>query len=430
MRPELIVAGKEIRDHVTSKRFLIVFAILLLISVYSIVSGMDLYNKQIDSYKDMQQQDWWKQQVQSLQDQIAKAQANGDSQDMIDGLQAQLDSMINPYMPSVMMIFSQLNLYFVWICALLAIALGFDLITREKEEGSLKSLLSHPIYRDSVINGKTLGAISVLVMAMGAMFLVTIAIMLFFSVIPSIDELLRIAGYFLMALIVCLAFFAIAMAASTLAKNSSMAVLYALGVIIVLAGLSMFSWNIVSFLAGPQPDVPIIYYNSGSVAEGDLVKTDLALPRASGPMIGASGSDPANNTSPPDATPIPEATTPPKDGVDPMPILPPSNPYDNKEYQDWLERQQLISSAITAISPISNFQDKIANAIISDYAQTGGIGVRPLMADSKIAYWSQPEKNNLWSALSAIWVNILVLIAEMLAAFGIAYIKFLRTDIR
>ena len=201
MRPELIVAGKELRDHVTSRRFLIIFAILLLISVYSIVTGMDQYNKTLDSYKESQQQDWYQQQIADLQKQIQDAQARGDSQELIDNLQAQLDSMINPSMPSVMTIFYSLNQYFVWICILLAIALGFDLITREKEEGSLKSLLSHPVYRDSVINGKTLGAITVLIAAMGAAFLITIAIVLFFGVVPSVDELLRIAGYFLMALI-------------------------------------------------------------------------------------------------------------------------------------------------------------------------------------------------------------------------------------
>ncbi len=67
MRPELIVAGKELRDHVTSRRFLIIFAILLLISVYSIVTGMDQYNQMLDSYKQnqqqSQQQDWFKEQV-------------------------------------------------------------------------------------------------------------------------------------------------------------------------------------------------------------------------------------------------------------------------------------------------------------------------------------------------------------------------------
>ena len=283
MRPELIVAGKELRDHVTSRRFLIIFAILMLISVYSIVTGMDQYNKMLDNYKDgqqqSQQQDWFKEQVAALQKQIAEAQAKGDSQEMIDSLQYQLDSLVNPPMPSVMTIFYSLNQYFVWICILLAIALGFDLITREKEEGSLKSLLSHPVYRDSVINGKTLGAISVLTAAMGATFLVTIAIILFFGVVPSLDELLRVTGYYVLALLICLAFFAVAMAASTLAKNSSMAVLYVLGIVVILAGLTQFSPQIVSFISGPAPDYggPIVYYNGGTATGAEGVKLDPAL---------------------------------------------------------------------------------------------------------------------------------------------------------
>jgi ABC-2 type transport system permease protein len=424
MRPELIVAGKEFRDHVTSKRFLIIFAILLLISVYSIVSGMDQYNKTLDSYKQNQQQDWYKEQIKYIQQQIAEAQARGDSQDLIDSLQVQLDSMLNPWMPSVMTIFYQLNTYFVWICALLAIALGFDLITREKEEGSLKSLLSHPVYRDSVINGKTLGAISVLVSAMGATFLITIAIVLFFGVVPSVDDLLRIAGYFIMALLLCLAFFAVAMAASTLAKNSSMAVLYALGVIIILAGLTMFSYDIVSLIVGPAPEYgPIVYYNN---AEGDVVATRVAAGTGTdiaidGTLSPDSSSPPASTLAPEDST-GPEPTIPPKDMPEPVPILP-GEPGGNDAWQKWMERQQLLQNAIGAISPITNFQNYIAQALISDTS----ISIMPVY-DYKMPYRS--TKTDVWGALGSVWVNILVLIAEILAAFGVAYVKFLRTDIR
>jgi ABC-2 type transport system permease protein len=157
MKPELIVAAKEFRDHVTSKRFLVIFAILLLMCAYAIVTGMDQYNKTLDNYKQNQKQPWYQQQIAELQKQITDAQARGDPQEMIDSLQAQLDSMLNPSMPSILTFFYSLGQYFSLIGMVLGIALGFDLITREKEEGSLKSLLSHPVYRDSVINGKTLG---------------------------------------------------------------------------------------------------------------------------------------------------------------------------------------------------------------------------------------------------------------------------------
>jgi ABC-2 type transport system permease protein len=422
MMPVLIVAGKEFRDHVTSRRFMAIFAILMLFSIYSIGTGMDQYNKTLDMYKQNQQQDWYKKQIAYYQQQIQDAQARGDSQDLIDGLQAQLDSMLNPSMPSVMTFFYNMNSLFVWICILLAIALGFDLITREKEEGSLKSLLSHPVYRDSVINGKTLGAISVLVLAMGATLLITIAIMLFFGVVPSADDLLRIAAYYLMALLASLAFFAVAMAASTLAKNSSMSVLYAIGVIVILAGLSNYSYQITDFIVGPAPDMdgPIIYYSG---AEGDVAVKEVNLVAAT--MATDSGDSSVDSSQPPDGTPMP--TREPIKPVDP--ILPGEQP-DNSAWQQWWDRRQLVQSVFDTISPITNFQNKIASALMSDVSYGGA---RPLMAvDSKISVggYYMPQKTNVLDALGSVWMNILALIAEILAIFAIAYVKFLRTDIR
>ncbi len=49
-------------------------------------------------------------------------------------------------------------------------AIGFDLISKEKEDGSLKTVLSSPIYRDALINGKAAGAIATLAITMAATF--------------------------------------------------------------------------------------------------------------------------------------------------------------------------------------------------------------------------------------------------------------------
>ena len=112
---------------------------------------------------------------------------------------------------------------------------------------------------------------------------------------------------------------------------------------------------------------------------------------------------------------------------EPMPIWP-GDQGNNDAWQKWMERQQLIQKAINAISPITNFQNDIANALISDTS----FSVRPLMMDAKISSsgYYRSTKTTVWDALGSVWVNILVLIAEILAAFGIAYVKFLRTDIR
>ena len=73
MRPELIVAEKEFRDHLASKRFLIIFVILMLLSFYGVYSGMDSYNKKLDQYKNpalVMDQPYMKELVNSLQKQI------------------------------------------------------------------------------------------------------------------------------------------------------------------------------------------------------------------------------------------------------------------------------------------------------------------------------------------------------------------------
>jgi ABC-type Na+ efflux pump permease subunit len=64
--------------------------------------------------------------------------------------------------PSILFIFQRMRWQMPLLGAILAIAMGFDLITREKESHSLKSLLSHPVFRDEIINGKALGGILVL----------------------------------------------------------------------------------------------------------------------------------------------------------------------------------------------------------------------------------------------------------------------------
>jgi len=257
MRPELIVAGKEFRDHITSKRFLVIFAVLMLVAVISMAGGMSQYNESLDNYKKQNaenaQQDWYKEQVASLQKQIADAEANGLSQEEIASLQHQLDYLINPPMPSVLYVFMNMNQYLVLIGLVLSVALGFDLITREKEEAR-SSRCSPTGLPDSVINGKLLGSLAVLTVVMCSMFLVTIAIMLFFGMVPGGDDLLRIGVYFLMALLYSGVFFAVATMTSTVAKSSALSILYALGIVLLLYSVTSFSGNIADVIMGPVPE--------------------------------------------------------------------------------------------------------------------------------------------------------------------------------
>lgn len=400
MRPELIVAGKEFRDHITSKRFLIVFVILLLLSVISMVQGMSQYNETLQNYKEStaqsQQQPWFQEQVASLRQQIADAQANGASSDEIASLQYQLDKMINPDMPSMLYIFSTFNSkYFIMIGMVLSITVGFDLITREREEGSLKSLLSHPVYRDSVINGKFLAVVGVLVASIGSVFLITLAVMLFYSVVPSGDDLVRIFVYFLMALLYCGVFFALAMMASALAKSSAMSIMIVLGIAMALLIIPQSSYDIAGFILGQPPEaewiepVPVLVDANGTEFQyGD--SADVAVKSEPSKIVAPGWSD---------------------------------------ELQQYYERQRLIIEIISSVSPMYNFGDKISNSIL--YKSGGAI---PLLDKAPVSSYARPfyiyKDPTILDSLAVVWTNILALLIELIVPIVISYIAFLRADVR
>jgi ABC-type transport system involved in multi-copper enzyme maturation permease subunit len=199
-----------------------------------------------------------------------------------------------------------------------------------------------------------------------------------------------------------------------------MAVLYAIGIVVILVALSQFSGSIVSLIAGPAPDTPIIYYSTATGGiddvKGDVMSNSTPI-RSPVDSSGSSGDTPA-------PTAMPDPIVAPDGPIMPTP--------DNSAWQQWWDRQQLIQKSIDAISPLTNFQNYIANALIYDTSSSSG-GIMPLYMNVKIASWGpygSTEPKSVWDALGSVWMNILVLMAEILAVFGIAYVKFLRTDIR
>ena len=397
MRPELVVAGKEFRDHVTSKRFLIIFAILMLLAIYSMVNGLNQYNQTLEDYKknqqSIQQQDWFKQEVSDLQQQIRDAQAKNNT-DLVQTLENQLNSLVNPTMPSMLYVFGNMNQYFVLIGMVLSVAIGFDLITKEREEGSLKSLLSHPIYRDAVINGKALGALAVLTVSIGAMMLVMIAIMLFYGIVPDMDDTLRIIAYFVLALVYCAIFFGLALMTSTIAKSSAMSVLYVMAIVIAMVIIPMFSGDVANLVMGQAPQAP----DTGN----------------GGPILFNKMVVPVNSTG----------------GMDtPTPTEDPRWTAYNNAVQDYYNRYNMITSSLNGISPINNFQYNIANAILYDTG-SGGV-IMPMEASSaspmRPAYSTE---KTVWDSLAYVWNNLLAMLVELILPLAISYVLFMRSDIR
>jgi ABC-2 type transport system permease protein len=76
------------------------------------------------------------------------------------------------------------------------------MINREKNEGTLSKLLSQPIYRDSVVNGKFLaGVITISILMVSIVLLITGLGLKMVGVVPGSDEIWRIVVYLVISII-------------------------------------------------------------------------------------------------------------------------------------------------------------------------------------------------------------------------------------
>jgi ABC-2 type transport system permease protein len=349
LRPELIIAEKEFKENMASKRFLAIFAILLLLSLYGVYTGMDNYNNKLDNYKNS-----------------------------IAVLKNQLNTSPGPVMPSILEVFSGMIILLSFLGMIMGASLGFDQISKERDEGSLKFLVASPIYRDAIINGKTIGAIVTLTVALASAFIIAIAIVMFKGVVPGLDDIVRIIAFFISALIYCMVFFAIAMMMSTVTRSTSTSVICVVGIVVVLILFSavlsiMISGFIATSIVGPAPPM---YYGSSTENTFGAVNTSSEY-----------------------------------------------NNYTNKLVSTELQ----VSDTISAISPVGDFggitglgYGGIGDAILTKYqVQITGSNLTPSF-----------KEVSLLDSLSSIWALILVLIVEILVAFAISYSLFIRMDIR
>jgi ABC-2 type transport system permease protein len=85
---------------------------------------------------------------------------------------------------------------------IIGIALGFDAINSERSGGTLSRLLSQPVYRDSVINGKFLaGIVTMAIMVVTTLLLVSGYGLRMIGVPPSAEEIIRLFIYLVLAII-------------------------------------------------------------------------------------------------------------------------------------------------------------------------------------------------------------------------------------
>lgn len=113
-------------------------------------------------------------------------------------------------------------------------AMGYDIINRELQEGTIRTLLSKPVYRDEVVNGKFLGSALTLFIGVTMFYVLTIALSLLLGVPVGVDDASVFLATMPFSLLYTLIFLAIGMLVSALVRKPTNALILVIVLIIFL----------------------------------------------------------------------------------------------------------------------------------------------------------------------------------------------------
>ena len=148
---------------------------------------------------------------------------------------------------------------------LVGITLGFDSISGEYGRGTLSRVLSQPIYRDSLINGKFLAGLTTLAILWVSILLVVIGLGInLIGFFPNAEELWRMLFFAIIGITYTGFWLALAMLLSMLLQKTVTA---ALAAIAIWLFLGIFIGVLASFVAG------LIIPNPGTAEEATRLAT-------------------------------------------------------------------------------------------------------------------------------------------------------------
>ena len=193
MRGIKSIIKKELADHFASYRFSIIFALIAMVSlITAYMVGLNIRNE--------------------------------------------LEGVAKPQFVFLMLftssgvIFSLVQ-FVAFFGPLVGLVLGFDTINRERSEGTLSKLVSQPIYRDVVINGKFLaGVVMISVMMVSIVLVITGLGLIVLGIIPGFEEIWRIFIYLLISIVYISFWLGAAILFSILFRSTATSALAALAV--------------------------------------------------------------------------------------------------------------------------------------------------------------------------------------------------------
>ena len=139
---------------------------------------------------------------------------------------------------------------------LIGLILGFDTINRERNEGTLSKVISQPIYRDTFVNGKFLaGVVVIAVMLVSIVLVITGLGLLVIGVAPGVEEVLRMLIYLVISILYIAFWLGAAILFSILFRSVATSALAALAVWIFFSFFLSLGANVVANAVTPGDSV-------------------------------------------------------------------------------------------------------------------------------------------------------------------------------
>jgi ABC-2 type transport system permease protein len=140
----------------------------------------------------------------------------------------------------------------LWIsiaAPLLGVAFAFDAVNGERHEGTLPRLLSQPIHRDDVINGKFAAGLAVIsLVLLAVVLLITGFGLLRLGIIPATSELLRVAIWLLVTILYVAFWLSFGLLLSVVIRRAATSALVAFGTWLFVA-VPFFGPFLIGFVA-------------------------------------------------------------------------------------------------------------------------------------------------------------------------------------
>ena len=151
---------------------------------------------------------------------------------------------------------------------LVGIAFGFDGINSERSQGTLSRLLAQPIHRDDIINGKFAAGIVVIALMLTVLIaLVTALGIVRLGIIPSPEELARVAAWLLATILYASFWLAFALLLSVVIRGAASAALVGFGTWLALILFGQFLLPLIANVLFPQDTSSASAYFSSTGAQ-------------------------------------------------------------------------------------------------------------------------------------------------------------------